>query len=165
MAVANVSIVDCRVIRRRLRASRPDSSTSAHPNHLGLIRIINIRSTLLRIDTSHGWRFSATWNCHRNLESLWQRRYYRFRRGGWRYTRSFQILLGFFFFWLDGKWLGRSLRMCEKQRLAFRETLLRTGVQLKGWEPSRVGMYLVVGELVALTVTAWSVYILYALGK
>jgi hypothetical protein len=79
--------------------------------------------------------------------------------------KSFQILLGFFFFWLDGKWLGRSLRMCEKQRLAFRETLLRTGVQLKGWEPSRVGMYLVVGELVALTVTAWSVYILYALGK
>ena len=79
--------------------------------------------------------------------------------------KSFQILLGFFFFWLDGKWLGSSLRMCEKQRLAFRQTVLRTGVQLKGWEPSRVGMYLVVGELVALTVTAWSVYIVYALGK
>jgi hypothetical protein len=79
--------------------------------------------------------------------------------------KSFQILLGFFFFWLDGKWLGRSLRMCEKERLALRETILRTGVQLKGWQPSKAAMYLVVGELVALTITAWSVYIVYALGK
>jgi len=79
--------------------------------------------------------------------------------------KSFQVLLGFFFFWLDGKWLGKSLRMPEKKRLAFRETVLRTGVQLTGWKSSKTGMYVVVGELVALTITAWSVYMVYALGK
>lgn len=79
--------------------------------------------------------------------------------------KSFQVLLGFFFFWLDGKWLGKSLRMPEKKRLAFRETVLRTGVQLTGWKSSKTGMYVGVGELVALTITAWSVYMVYALGK
>jgi len=79
--------------------------------------------------------------------------------------KSFQILLGFFFFWLDGRWLGKSLRMPERKRLAFRETILRTGVQLKGWEPTKLGMYIVMGELVALTITAWSVYMVYALGE
>lgn len=79
--------------------------------------------------------------------------------------KSFQILLGFFFFWLDGKWLGRSLRMPEKERLAFQEIVLRTGVQLKGWQPSRTAMFLVVGELAALTITAWAVYLVYAIGK
>ena len=79
--------------------------------------------------------------------------------------KSFQILLGFFFFWLDGRWLGKSLRMPEKKRMAFREAIMRTGVQLRGWRPSTVGMYVVVGELVALTITAWSVYMVYALGR
>lgn len=79
--------------------------------------------------------------------------------------KSFQILLGVFFFWIDGRWLGKSLRMPERKRLAYRDTVLRTGVQLKGWKPSKVGMYIVMGELAAVIVTAWSVYVVYALGK
>ena len=79
--------------------------------------------------------------------------------------KSFQIFLGFFFFWLDGKWLGYSLRMSEKKRLAFRETVLRTGVQLRGWKRSKVGMCIVMAELVGLTIAAWTVYVVYALGK
>lgn len=71
--------------------------------------------------------------------------------------KSFQILLGFFFFWLDGRWLGYSLRMGERKRVALRETVLRQGVMLKGWKPSKWGMIIVMGELVALTITAWTV--------
>jgi hypothetical protein len=79
--------------------------------------------------------------------------------------KSFQILLGFFFFWLDGRWLGRSLRMSEKNRMAFRNTVLQTGVPLQGWQPSRLAMLIVVGELTALTITAWVIYIVYAVHR
>lgn len=79
--------------------------------------------------------------------------------------KLFQIFLGFFFFWLDGKWLGYSLRMSERKRIAFRDTVLRTGVKLKGWRRSKVGMCIVMGELGVLTVAAWTVYIVFALGK
>lgn len=79
--------------------------------------------------------------------------------------KSFHVVLGVFFFWLDGKWLGKSLRMNERNRLAYRDTVLRTGVKLKGWQPSKWGMIIVMGELVGLTIAAWAVYIVYSLGK
>jgi len=90
VGLADYSIVDCRVICRRFWTSWPDSSTSSHSNHLGLIRIIHLCSTLLCFNTGHGWRFGVTWDCHWYLESFWQRRHYRFRRGGRRYSRSFR---------------------------------------------------------------------------
>ncbi|OCF54367.1 hypothetical protein L486_08281 [Kwoniella mangroviensis CBS 10435] len=79
--------------------------------------------------------------------------------------KSLQILYGFFFAWLDGKWLANSLRKGEKERVAIREAALANNVVLPGWKPSKWGMWIVMGELVALTITAWVVYIVYSLGK
>ncbi|WWD09702.1 hypothetical protein V865_007830 [Kwoniella europaea PYCC6329] len=79
--------------------------------------------------------------------------------------KSLQILYGFFFAWLDGKWLANSLRKGEKERVAIRDAALANNVVLPGWKPSKWGMWIVMGELVALTITAWVVYIVYSLGK
>ena len=71
--------------------------------------------------------------------------------------KGLNILWPFFYDYLDGKWLGHSLRKGEKERVALRETALTQGVQLRGWKPSRMGMFIVMAELAALTITAWVV--------
>ncbi|OCF32015.1 hypothetical protein I317_06699 [Kwoniella heveanensis CBS 569] len=79
--------------------------------------------------------------------------------------KSLQILYGFFFDWLDGRWLAHSLRKGEKERTEIRDRSIAEGVVLPGWKPSKWGMYIVMGELAGLTITAWAVYIVYSLGK
>ncbi|WVF71060.1 hypothetical protein IAT40_005857 [Kwoniella sp. CBS 6097] len=73
--------------------------------------------------------------------------------------KSLQILYGFFFDWLDGRWLSHSLRKSEKERTEIRDRTVAEGVVLPGWKPSRWGMIVVMGELAGLTV-----YIVYSLG-
>jgi hypothetical protein len=71
--------------------------------------------------------------------------------------KGLNVLWPFFYDYLDGKWLGHSLRKGEKQRVALRDACLQQGVVLRGWRPSKKGMYLVMAELGALTITAWAV--------
>jgi hypothetical protein len=95
--------------------------------------------------------------------------------------KSVQILWGFFFDWLDGRWLGHSLRKSEVERVALRDRAKAEGVVFRGWRPSKWAMAIVLTELFALTITAWvvsslwyssicvadslKVYIVYSLGK
>ncbi|WVW83550.1 hypothetical protein I302_105571 [Kwoniella bestiolae CBS 10118] len=79
--------------------------------------------------------------------------------------KSLQILYGFFFDWLDKRWLAGSLRKGEKERAAIRDAAIANNVVLPGWKPSKWGMYIIMAELVGLTITAWTVYIVYSLGK
>lgn len=71
--------------------------------------------------------------------------------------KGLQIFLPFGYDYLDGKWLGHSLRKGEKERVALRDQVIADGVELRGWRPSIWGMWIVMAELAALTVTAWVV--------
>lgn len=75
--------------------------------------------------------------------------------------KGLQIFLPFGYDWLDGKWLGHSLRKGEKERVALRDKVLAEGIEMRGWRPSKWGMIIVMSELTALTVAAWAVSLTY----
>ncbi|KAK8843522.1 hypothetical protein IAR55_007182 [Kwoniella newhampshirensis] len=78
--------------------------------------------------------------------------------------KAVQVAWGPFYDYLDGRWLGHSLRRSELQRLEIRKQAIRGEVELPGWKVSRVTMFVVGGQLTALIIVAWVVYIVYSLG-
>lgn len=48
-------------------------------------------------------------------------------------VKAVDIFVGPVYDYLDGKWLGHSLRMPEKKRVAFRQKVLQDNIDLRGW--------------------------------
>lgn len=69
-AFADTSLLDSGVVRRGIQSSRFDYGPPASPDHHGLFRLVDIRSTLLGIDPGDGGRPGITWHCYRYLESF-----------------------------------------------------------------------------------------------
>jgi hypothetical protein len=46
--------------------------------------------------------------------------------------KGLQIFLPFGYDWLDGKWLGHSLRKGEKERVALRDSVKAQGIEMRG---------------------------------
>jgi hypothetical protein len=67
------------------------------------------------------------------------------------------VFLGPLYDYLDGRWLGHSLRKSELARLAFRKQDLEEGWNLKGWRVSRKMMAVVGIQLSIMIVVAWVV--------
>ncbi|WVR07938.1 hypothetical protein IAU60_004981 [Kwoniella sp. DSM 27419] len=78
--------------------------------------------------------------------------------------KSVEVCLGPIYDYLDGRWLGHSLRLPEVKRLALRRKAIEEGIDYPGWRISRKTSLIVGAELCALIVTAWVVYIVYSLG-
>ncbi|WVF68348.1 hypothetical protein IAT40_003113 [Kwoniella sp. CBS 6097] len=78
--------------------------------------------------------------------------------------KAVEVCLGPIYDYLDGKWLGHSLRMPEQKRLELRKKALEEDLDYPGWRISKRTTLIVGGELTALIITAWVVYIIYSLG-
>ena len=71
--------------------------------------------------------------------------------------KSVEVLLGPLYDYLDGKWLGHSLRMNEAKRVAFRNQAIEEKLDVKGWRVERKVLLAVLGQLSAMIVVAWVV--------
>ncbi|KAL7424462.1 hypothetical protein Q5752_000146 [Cryptotrichosporon argae] len=78
--------------------------------------------------------------------------------------KALELAYGPLYDYLDGRWLGHSLRMPEGRRVAFRSEVKKSARELEGWRASRPAMYACGALLTALIVTGWTVYIVYSLG-
>jgi hypothetical protein len=78
--------------------------------------------------------------------------------------KSVEFFIGPVYDYLDGRWLGHSLRMPEKRRTAFRREVVLAGVQYEGWRISRRVRWGVLCQLGAMIATGWTLYIVYSLG-
>ncbi|OCF39673.1 hypothetical protein I317_06528 [Kwoniella heveanensis CBS 569] len=75
--------------------------------------------------------------------------------------KAVEVCLGPIYDYLDGKWLGHSLRMPEKKRLELRKKALEEDIDYPGWRISKKTTYIVGGELTALIITAWVVSMVF----
>lgn len=75
-----------------------------------------------------------------------------------------QVCLGPAYDYLDGRWLGHSLRLPEKKRVALRAEALEKELDYPGWRIDKRVTYAVGAQLSGLVVVAWVVYIVYSLG-
>lgn len=71
--------------------------------------------------------------------------------------KAVEVLLGPIYDYLDGKWLGHSLRMNEAKRVAFRQKAIEENLDLQGWRVERKVLLGVLGQLSAMIVIAWVV--------
>lgn len=78
--------------------------------------------------------------------------------------KCLQVCLGPIYDYLDGRWLGHSLRMPEKKRVALREDALEKQLDYPGWRIDMRVTYTVCTQLTCLVIVAWVVYIIYSLG-
>ncbi|WWD19427.1 hypothetical protein CI109_103887 [Kwoniella shandongensis] len=78
--------------------------------------------------------------------------------------KALQVVWGPIYDYLDGRWVGHSLRRGELQRIEIRKQDLEQHKDSPGWRVSRVTMFVVGGQLTALIIVAWVVYIIYSLG-
>lgn len=67
------------------------------------------------------------------------------------------MALGPVYDYIDGKWLGHSLRMPEKKRLEIRQRARELPDDLPGWRVSKTVMYTVLAQLAAMVIVAWVV--------
>jgi hypothetical protein len=68
-----------------------------------------------------------------------------------------QVLLGPIYDYLDGRWMGHTLRKSEKQRIKLREDMAVEGVELPGWKVHRPTTWTVSCQLGAMVVVSWIV--------
>ncbi|WVQ75748.1 hypothetical protein IAR50_005379 [Cryptococcus sp. DSM 104548] len=78
--------------------------------------------------------------------------------------KALQVCWGPVYFYLDQIWLGGSLRLPEKKRLEKLKEKKEKSLDYPGWRVSKLTSCIVGGELIALIITAWVVYIVYSLG-
>ncbi|KAL1412618.1 hypothetical protein Q8F55_000365 [Vanrija albida] len=78
--------------------------------------------------------------------------------------KSIETLLGPIYDYLDGKWLGHSLRRPEKVRVAIRKEAIEKDIFYEGWRVSRWTRRAVLTQLGCMIVTGWTLYIVYSLG-
>ncbi|WVW87087.1 hypothetical protein I302_109144 [Kwoniella bestiolae CBS 10118] len=78
--------------------------------------------------------------------------------------KSIEVILGPVYDYLDGRWLGHSLRLPEKKRLLLRKEAIEKDLDYPGWRIDKRVTRVVGLELVGLIITAWVVYIIYSLG-
>ena len=71
--------------------------------------------------------------------------------------KSIDIFVGPIYDYLDGRWLGHSLRMPEKERVAFREEALQQKKDLRGWRVERKVFVSVAGIMTAWVIVGWVV--------
>ncbi|WOO82110.1 Major facilitator superfamily domain-containing protein 1 [Vanrija pseudolonga] len=78
--------------------------------------------------------------------------------------KSIETLLGPLYDYLDGKWLGHSLRRPEKVRVAIRKEAIEKGIEYEGWRISRWTRRAVLTQLSCMIIAGWTLYIVYSLG-
>ncbi|KAK8849827.1 hypothetical protein IAR55_005163 [Kwoniella newhampshirensis] len=80
--------------------------------------------------------------------------------------KCLQVVLGPTYDYLDGIWLGHSLRLPEKRRSAVRDHAIEVGYEgYDGWKVHTLTTMVVGGLLCGVIITAWVLYIIYSLGK
>lgn len=73
------------------------------------------------------------------------------------------MLEGPVFDWLDGKMLGHTLRMSEKQRLHFDEECEETGRVLPGLKRCRPVTIIVACQYVSMVIISWVLFFIYSM--
>lgn len=71
--------------------------------------------------------------------------------------KAVEVILGPVYDYLDGKWLGHSLRMNEAKRVAFRNRAIEEKLDVKGWRVERKVLLGALGQLSVMIVVAWAV--------
>lgn len=71
--------------------------------------------------------------------------------------KAWQVLEGPIFDFLDGRLLGHTLRLSEKQRIAFDEKREEEGVELRGLQKSRPVTTVVLVQYVSMVIISWVV--------
>lgn len=71
--------------------------------------------------------------------------------------KAVEVIWGPIYDWLDGKWLGHSLRMPEKKRVAFRKKVLEEKQDLRGWRVEKPVLYSVAGIMTVWVTVGWVV--------
>lgn len=71
--------------------------------------------------------------------------------------KAVEVVLGPVYDYLDGKWLGHSLRMPEAKRVAFRNQAIEEEWDIKGWKVDRRVTFGIIGQLSCMIVVAWVV--------
>jgi hypothetical protein len=71
--------------------------------------------------------------------------------------KSIEVLWGPVYDYLDGRWLGHSLRRPELERLRIRKEAAATPDDLPGWRVSKVVRGVVGLQLCAMIVASWAV--------
>ncbi|WWC64309.1 uncharacterized protein I303_106919 [Kwoniella dejecticola CBS 10117] len=80
--------------------------------------------------------------------------------------KCLQVCYGPVYDYIDGKWLGHSLRMPEKKRVELLQKVQENHLETKykGWLVDRRVTCAVLAQLTSLVIVAWVVYITYSLG-
>jgi hypothetical protein len=71
--------------------------------------------------------------------------------------KGFQVLLGPVYDYLDGRWLGHTLRKSERARLQLREDKASEGIDLPGWRVHKPTTWAVSCQLGAMIIVSWVV--------
>ena len=71
--------------------------------------------------------------------------------------KAIDIFVGPIYDYLDGRWLGHSLRMPEKARVAFRTEAIEQKKDLRGWRVEKKVFWSVAGIMTAWVVVGWVV--------
>jgi hypothetical protein len=71
--------------------------------------------------------------------------------------KSVEVVLGPTYDYLDGRWLGHSLRMPEDERIAFRKACKEKADSWKGWLVNKKVFWLVIFQLTAMVIVSWVV--------
>lgn len=71
--------------------------------------------------------------------------------------KAVEVVLGPVYDYLDGKWLGHSLRMPEAKRVAFRNRAVEQKLELTGWKVDKRVTFGVIGQLTCMIIVAWVV--------
>lgn len=79
--------------------------------------------------------------------------------------KALQIGWGFFYYYLDGRWLNNSLRAPESRRYQTRKEAMSVQGDLPGFRVSKVVTYTVGVQLGCLIVAAWAVSVLLGAGR
>jgi len=72
-------------------------------------------------------------------------------------VKAVQFCLGPIYDYLDGIWLGHSLRRNEKRRIEMKEEMQARGDTFKGWRVSRKVFYIFGSQLGLMILTSWVV--------
>lgn len=68
-----------------------------------------------------------------------------------------EFILGPIYDYLDGRWLGHSLRMPEQKRVAFRAKAVESELDLPGWRVNKKVLYFVLAQLTCMIIVAYVV--------
>jgi hypothetical protein len=71
--------------------------------------------------------------------------------------KSIETCLGPVYDFLDGRWLGHSLRAPEKRRLEIYRNAVINHLDYKGWRINKITMGIVATQLTCMIITGWAV--------